>query len=70
MSLSGNRTRLIGVTKELMAKWEHTRESWKDAKCLEFERTYLKDLMSGVDKAATVMEQLDKLISKVRSDCG
>lgn len=69
MSVSGSKTRLAAITKELWLKWEQTKESWKDAKCQEFERDYMAELLAAVDKAVTVIEQLDRLVTKVRSEC-
>ena len=69
MNLSASKMRLTALTRELSLKWDQTKEYWKDAKSLEFQRTYLVELRASVDKTAAVIEQLDKLISKVRSDC-
>ncbi len=62
-------TRLSAVTKDLWAKWQYTRESWSDSKSLEFERQYLQELNASVDKAVAAMEELEKLLSKIKSDC-
>jgi hypothetical protein len=62
-------TRLSGVTRELWGQWQQTKEYWKDSKSAEFERKYLEDLVANVDKAVMVIEQLDKLIGKIRRDC-
>jgi uncharacterized protein YeaO (DUF488 family) len=67
--MSGNGAKLMAVTKELSYQWHHTKEHWRDAKSLEFERKYIEELLAGVDRAVTVMEQLDKLVSKIRNDC-
>ena len=67
MKASGNR--LAGITKELRAQWQDTKSYWKDAKSLEFEHRYMEELLASVDRAVTVIEQLDKLITKIRSDC-
>ena len=69
MSLSANRTRLAGITKELASNWNATKEHWRDAKSLEFQRDYLQELFDSVDAAVGVMEQLDKLLNKIRNDC-
>jgi len=61
--------RLAGLTKELHAQWQDTKHYWKDAKSLEFEHKYMEELFASVDRAATVIEQLDKLLSKIRTDC-
>ena len=67
MKASGNR--LAGITKELRAQWLDTKNYWKDAKSLEFEHRYMEELLASVDRAVTVIEQLDKLVSKIRKDC-
>ena len=69
MSLSASKGRLVTVTRELCLKWDQTKEYWKDAKSLEFEQKYVAELEAAVDKAVTIIEQLDKLVTKVRSDC-
>ena len=69
MSMTSNKSRLAGLTKELLLKWQETRESWQDAKSLEFERQYMAELSSDVDSAVTVIEQLDKILTKLRHDC-
>ena len=67
--MNANGTRLSATTKELWNQWQQTKESWRDAKSQEFEHKYLEELFAGVDKAVTVMEQLDKLVTKTRNDC-
>ena len=67
MKASGNK--LTAITRELWGQWQQTRTSWKDARAVEFERKYLEELLASVDRTVTVMEQLDKLITKVRKDC-
>ena len=67
--MSGNGTKLLALTKSLSHEWQQTKHYWRDAKCEEFERKYIQELMTSVDHAATVIEQLDKLITKIRKDC-
>lgn len=69
MSLSGNRTRLTMITRELSNQWQQTKEHWKDAKSQEFERKYIKELLAGVDRTGPVVEQLDKLVTRIRREC-
>ena len=68
MNLS-NRHRLAGLTRNLLSEWERTRELWRDDRAEEFERTYLKDLESSVNRAVHSMEKLDAIMAKVRKDC-
>ena len=67
--MSANGARLEAITKELRAQWQRTRDSWSDAKSTEFERKYLDELFSSVDRAVSVIDQLDKLIAKIKKDC-
>ena len=69
MSLSGSRSRLSAISRELWSRWEETRTYWRDAKADEFQRQYLEELMIRVDKTVTVIEKLDDLLAKVRKDC-
>jgi hypothetical protein len=69
MSLGANGQLLMALTKELALKWEQAKESWRDAKSEEFERKYLGELMTSVNKAGEVVDQLNKVVTKARSDC-
>jgi len=67
--MNAQATRLSGVTKELWGQWQQTKASWRDAKCQEFEERYLAELITSVDKTVAVIEQLDKLMTKIKKDC-
>jgi thymidylate synthase len=67
--MNANATRLTGITKELWNEWQQARNCWRDAKSQEFEEKYLAELMSSVDKTVAVIDQLDKLLIKIRRDC-
>jgi hypothetical protein len=69
MNLSGSKSRLVASTKELLLRWEETRQHWRDAKSQEFEEAYLAELRANVDRTVTVIEKLDDLLKRVRSDC-
>ena len=69
MSLGGSKSRLAAVSKELSLKWEDTKTYWRDDKSREFEHRYLEELFAQVDKAVTVIDKLDEILTKVRKDC-
>jgi hypothetical protein len=69
MSLSANRSRLAAITKELALRWDETKNYWRDGKSHEFEQRYMHPLLAQVDKSATVIEKLEKLLTEVRNDC-
>lgn len=69
MNLAGNRSRLSAITKELLFRWQETKNHWKDAKAEQFERKYLDELTVRVEKTVTVIEKLDEVLTRVRKDC-
>ena len=69
MNLSGSRSRLAALSKELHLRWVETKHYWRDGKSQEFENRFMDDLLARVDKTVTVVEKLDQLLSKVRKDC-
>lgn len=68
MSVPG-RNQLVSLTKELLRGWDDTRQVWQDTKAEEFERTYLIDLESSVNRALYGIEKLDAMLTKIRRDC-
>ena len=69
MNTSANGKQLVAATKDLVRRWEETKESWQDAKATEFEQKYLFELLAAMERAATVFDDLDKLLNRIRSDC-
>ena len=69
MRISGSKSRLGAISKELSLRWEETKQYWKDAKSYEFEQRYMIELFARVDKTVAVIEKLDELLNKVQSDC-
>jgi len=69
MSLTANKGRLEGLTKELLGKWAQAKEFWQDAKSREFEQRFMDELITTASRAASSIHELDKLVAKVRSDC-
>jgi hypothetical protein len=69
MNLSGNRSRLSAISKELLYRWQETKSHWKDAKSEQFERKYMDELIVRVEKTVTVIEKLDEVLTRVRKDC-
>jgi hypothetical protein len=61
--------RLSGVTKQLWQEWQQTKYHWRDAKSREFEEKYLSELVASVEKTVGFIEELDKLITRIKRDC-
>lgn len=69
MSAGGSRGLLTLATRQLMARWEETRLSWRDQKAAEFQATYLDEVLQCLSPTLRVMEDLEKLLEKVHADC-
>ncbi len=67
--MTGSQNRLMGLTKELRAEWEQTRQYWNDAKAHEFEKRFLDELFAAVNQAIANLDTLERILTKVRSDC-
>ena len=70
MNLRESAAKLGGAAKELAAAWDETKSYWRDAKAREFSEVYLEPIPHHVARAATVIEEIEILLRKVRSDCG
>lgn len=68
--MTGSANRLLALTKELRADWAATRQYWNDAKSAEFEQRFLTHLFAAVHQTANDIETLERILKKVRDDCG
>ena len=69
MNVRESGAKLTGGAKELGAAWDETRTYWRDLKAQEFAETYLEAIPHHVARAAAVIEEIEVLLRKVRSDC-
>ena len=69
MSTSASGARLATLTKELLNRWQQTREHWMDDKAREFDDRYMLELESMVRSATASIANLEGVIRRVRSDC-
>jgi hypothetical protein len=67
--MSGNKSRLAGLTREISLQWAETKNYWRDAKSAEFEDRFMTELSAQVNRTVVVLSQLEELLKKVRSDC-
>jgi hypothetical protein len=69
VNLSGSRTRLDLLTRELARNWDETKGFWRDAKAQEFERLYVHELSARVAKALSAAEKINAMLAKIHEDC-
>jgi hypothetical protein len=69
MNLNANKSRLTGLTKEILLRWQETQEHWRDARGEEFDRRFMQELFPRVNKATNAIEKLDELLKRIHKDC-
>ena len=69
MNLTANGKVLVTATTNLSRQWTDTRQQWQDAKSMEFEQSYLADLQSHVDRAGLVLDEIERILMRIRKDC-
>ena len=69
MSTNANGAQLAAITKELLARWRHTRDQWRDGKAREFEERFVQELEATVKPAITHIEHLGRVLRKIGGDC-
>jgi hypothetical protein len=61
---------LSAALQNLTVAWQEVRGYWRDAKAVEFEERYLKELPTRTTQAGTVMAEIEKVLKKAKTDCG
>jgi len=69
MNAAGSAGNLSQAAKNLLNEWQQTQAHWHDAKSQEFERNYLDPIPGHIASAISVMEEVDALLKKIRSEC-
>lgn len=69
MNLNANKSRIAGLTKEILLRWEETKNYWRDARSAEFEHRFMQELAPRVNQAGVAVEKLDELFKRIRKEC-
>jgi tRNA uridine 5-carbamoylmethylation protein Kti12 len=69
MNLGGNKSRLIGLTRDILLRWDETKVHWHDTRSDEFDRRVMQELFAHVNRTVLIVEKLDEVLKKVRNDC-
>jgi hypothetical protein len=69
MNLRGSSANLAQAVKDLSLRWDETQKYWRDVKSQEFEKDFLQDLPNLAARAASVIEEVDNVLRKVKADC-
>ncbi len=69
MSAKESAGNLVQSLKELNLKWGENKSHWHDFKAQQFEHDYLEEIPDHVQRTMSVMQDIDSLIKRVRSEC-
>jgi hypothetical protein len=69
MGLYEGRGNLNKGLKDLLVRWQQTREDWDYAVADEFEKLYLEPLQQALRNASSAMDQMAQVMSNVDRDC-
>jgi len=69
MSVKSSRGSLMKAVRDLNMSWQQTRNFWMDSKAGEFQQKYISPLPDAVNSASSIIEDLDKILTKIRRDC-
>lgn len=67
--MTGAQNKLVMLTRELMAEWAQTKQTWTDAKSQEFEKRFLDELVTALNAAVTNIDSLEQILRKIHADC-
>ena len=60
---------LTEALKELSRQWDYTKSYWHDAQSQDFENKYLEELPHHIARTALVVEEINTILQKIRTDC-
>lgn len=69
MGMYEGRGNLAKGMKDLLLRWQSTKQDWDDAVADSYEKTYLEPLEMALRQAIAAMDQTAASLSRVRSDC-
>lgn len=69
MSMNSAHNRLKRAERDLMLRWETTRQYWRDENAREFAERFLEPLMARSRAAHDALVHLEAVLNKLRRDC-
>ncbi len=69
MNTRSSAAALAASMKDFALAWERTQAHWNDGKAQEFAHEYIHPLPNYVARTATVIEEIDIILRKIRHDC-
>ena len=69
MSMQNAAARLAGLAQGLSNEWRRTKTIWSDSRSEAFAETYMVELRDNVGRALATIDEIDRLLRRIRTDC-
>ena len=69
MNVSSSRGLLVRSSRDLVEAWRETERYWRDARASQFDREFISPIPKTVASAATVIQDIDAILNRIRRDC-
>lgn len=69
MSITVGQTQLQDATKELLFRWERTRQNWSDQKSHEINEEFIEPLKPRVRATLAALARVGGVIGQARREC-
>ncbi len=69
MNVGSSRGLLVRSSRDLVEAWRETQRYWRDARAAQFDKDFIADIPKSVGSAATVIQDIDAILNRIRRDC-
>ena len=70
MSVTVGRAKLKNALRDLLVRWQETRQVWHDARTEQFEKQFIDPLEPQARAALGAMDRMAAVIAQAERDCG
>ncbi|HIG84243.1 MAG TPA: hypothetical protein EYG40_14210 [Verrucomicrobia bacterium] len=69
MSVKSTRGTINKAVRDLNVSWQQCKNYWADSKSKEFEEKYIAPLPDAVTATSSIIDEIDKILTKIKRDC-
>ena len=69
MSVKSTRGTINKAVRDLNVSWQQCKNYWTDVKSKEFEEKYITPLPDAVTATSSIIDEIDKILTKIKRDC-
>ena len=69
MSVRSSKGTINRAVRDLNVEWEECKTNWNDIKSKEFQQKYISTIPDTLSSCSNIIDELDKILNKLRKDC-